>query len=418
MLERFRAMSEKPILQVENLSKKFSLNLRRSMLYGTLDLLGGLVGAHSKQDQLRPAEFWVLKDVNFSLKQGDTLGLIGTNGSGKSTLLRVITGIYPPDQGRVIARGQVGALIALGAGFHPHMTGLENIYTNGTIMGMTRSQIKSRLEEIIDFSELGEFIHSPVSSYSSGMSARLGFSIAVNSRPDLLIVDEVLAVGDLAFAIKCHRKMTEYRQNGGTTILVSHSNQLIRNICKNVLWLNKGTVKAAGEAQEICSLYEAEQMRGVEIANSDGPRVMNYDPAVKIVSVEVLGENDQLKSDFNVGDEFKIRMTVESRRPVINPVFTISMHNAENIQVVSNHTRFDGWKVDTMSGRATMDFVIKRLTLNPSKYFISLTLSEREVNRHLEWHEKAYTFSVVKGPTSYGIFNPEPIWDFKNRGEA
>ncbi len=403
-------MSAKPILQVENISKKFSLNLRRSMAYGALDLANGLVGKRQLKQDLRKGEFWALQNVNFSLNAGETLGLIGSNGSGKSTLLRLITGIYPPDKGRIVVRGKVGALIALGAGFHPHMTGLENIYTNGTIMGMSKAEIKGKIDEIVEFAELGQFINSPVSSYSSGMTARLGFSIAVNSRPDLLIVDEVLAVGDLAFAIKCHRKMTEYRQSGGTTILVSHSNQLVRNVCKKAIWLNKGVVEAAGEVQEICGLYEARMMKGVELGPTDGTQIMNYDKQVKVTSVQVLDGNDQHKQEFNFGEPIKIRINVDCKRVVKQPVFTVSVHNAEGVQVISNYTQFDGWSKESVSGQLSMDFLIKRITLNPSKYFLSITFSEQEVNNHLEWHEKAHTFSIVKGPVSYGVYNPEPTW--------
>ncbi|MDR3606949.1 MAG: ABC transporter ATP-binding protein [Oligoflexia bacterium] len=405
--------TKSPILEVEGVSKKFCLNLRRSMFYGAVDLANGLIGRDADRGILRKGEFWALQNVGFKLQQGETLGIIGSNGSGKSTLLRLITGIYPPDKGTIRVRGKVGALIALGAGFHPHMTGRENVYTNGTILGMSKAEIDARYEEIADFSELGQFMNSPVSTYSSGMVARLGFSIAVNSRPDLLIVDEVLAVGDLAFAIKCHRKMSDYRQSGGTTIMVSHSNQIIRNVCKNAIWLNKGIIEAIGDAQDVCALYEAESMRSIKASDDRNQSVMNYDSKARVSKVEILDKNSLPRSEFVFDEEMKIRIHIDCARKVRNPIFTISIHNIENIQVISNYTSFDGWKVDELEGKAYIDFILSPLTLNPSKYFLSLTFTENDINKPLEWHEKAYSFSVTKAPTSYGIFNPKPRWEFR-----
>jgi lipopolysaccharide transport system ATP-binding protein len=189
------------LIKVEGLHKKFCQSLKRSMFYGTIDATKSMLGLPIKNADLRKKEFWALQDINFELKQGEKVGVLGANGSGKSTLLRLLNGVFPPDVGKITLNGRIGALIAVGAGFHPHMTGRENIYLNGTILGMTRKEIEKKFNEIVDFAEIGDFIDSPVATYSSGMTVRLGFSIAVHGKVEIMLVDEILAVGDLAFQL-------------------------------------------------------------------------------------------------------------------------------------------------------------------------------------------------------------------------
>jgi lipopolysaccharide transport system ATP-binding protein len=193
-----------------------------------------MFGIQVKTYCLRKDEFWALDNISFNLKKGESLGIIGVNGSGKSTLLRLITGIFPPDMGRIAIRGKVGALIAVGAGFHPHMTGRENIYLNGTILGMTRKELNEKMDEIISFADIGDFLDAPVNTYSSGMRVRLGFAIAVHCEPDILLVDEILSVGDLAFRNKSMRKMAEFREKANALIFISHNLEQVRNLCSKV----------------------------------------------------------------------------------------------------------------------------------------------------------------------------------------
>lgn len=238
-------MDKNTTLTVENLSKKFCRTLKRSLYYGTLDITKSMLGIKYDTSSLRKAEFWAIKNINFSLKRGDTLGVIGLNGSGKSTLLRLITGIYPPDTGSITYKGRIGALIAVGAGFHPHMTGKENIYLNGTILGMSRKEINSKVDEIIEFADIGDFLEAPVSTYSSGMRVRLGFSIAVHSNPDILLVDEVLAVGDAGFRIKAFNAITKLMSNS-TVVFVSHSMPLVSRVCNKLLLMKNGFIDYYG----------------------------------------------------------------------------------------------------------------------------------------------------------------------------
>lgn len=228
------------VLEVKDLSKKFCANLKRSMLYGSNDLIRSFLNYKTNESRLRKSEFWALQDINFKLSPGETIGLVGTNGSGKSTLLRIINGIYLPDRGEVRSRGKIGSLIALGAGFHPHMSGRENVKLNGTLLGMTTEEIDDKLESIIRFADIGDFLEAPVATYSSGMSVRLGFSIAIHSTPDILLVDEVLAVGDLNFQKKCFEKIIELKNKGVATIMVSHSVAALERLCDRGVLINHG----------------------------------------------------------------------------------------------------------------------------------------------------------------------------------
>lgn len=249
-------MEKDVVIKVERLHKKFCRNLKRSMFYGTVDIMRSMLGVSYDKGKLRDTEFWALEGIDFEVKKGETFGLVGANGSGKSTLLRMINGIYPPDKGKISVRGRIGALIAVGAGFHPHMTGRENIYLNGTILGMTKEEIEKDFQSILDFAEIGDFIDAPVSTYSSGMYVRLGFAIAIHSKPDIMLVDEILAVGDAKFQRKCLDKIKEMRNSGVTFFLVSHNMQNIEAMCNRALLMDHGRQVMIGTPAEIVPAYE------------------------------------------------------------------------------------------------------------------------------------------------------------------
>ncbi|MBW4618426.1 MAG: ATP-binding cassette domain-containing protein [Cyanosarcina radialis HA8281-LM2] len=244
------------VLSVQGVSKKFCRNLKRSLFYGVRDIASEIVGAKERSQHLRPKEFWALKDVSFQLRRGEALGLIGKNGSGKSTLLRIIAGLIRPDAGTVEVNGRVAPLIALGAGFNPILTGRENIYANMSILGLSKREIDKRFDEVLDFAEIGEAIDSPVQSYSSGMAARLGFASAIHTEPDILLVDEVLAVGDIRFRSKCRRQLHKLRQNGTSFILVSHHAQMILETCHQAIYLLNGRSIATGDTPTVMNQYE------------------------------------------------------------------------------------------------------------------------------------------------------------------
>lgn len=248
-------MDERLILRADHLSKKFCRRMRQSMYYGVCDVVRGMLGRSSHSDSLRSHEFWALESVSFSLRPGERLGLLGRNGSGKSTLLRLLAGIYQPDAGRVEIRGSVCPLIALGAGFHPLLTGRENIYLNGALLGMTMRDIHRRFDQIVEFAGIGESLDAPVKTYSSGMHVRLGFAIAIHSNPALLLIDEVLAVGDSAFQDKCIEKVLALNRQGTAIVFVSHSVQALERLCVSGLLLKQGRPLFYGDIRECIRRY-------------------------------------------------------------------------------------------------------------------------------------------------------------------
>ena len=244
------------VLSVQGVSKKFCRNLKRSLFYGVQDIANDLIGLRTKSDRLRTKEFWALDNVSLELKRGEALGLVGKNGSGKSTLLRIIAGLIKPDLGTVEVMGKVAPLIALGAGFNPILTGRENIYANMAILGLSKPEIDERFDDVVEFAEIGDAIDAPVQSYSSGMAARLGFASAIHTEPDILLIDEVLAVGDIRFRAKCHRRLQESREKGVSFVLVSHQPQSILNACKQAIYLLQGSLIESGDTVSIMNRYE------------------------------------------------------------------------------------------------------------------------------------------------------------------
>jgi len=247
-------MSGEVLVKVEKVSKKFCRTLKRSLWYGVQDVVGEMLGRKGGLEELRPGEFWATNDVSFELRRGECLGLIGRNGAGKTTLLRMLNGLIKPDRGSIEMNGRVSALIALGAGFNPILTGRENIYVNGSVLGLRKREIDNKLEEIIDFAEIEEFIDSPVQTYSSGMQVRLGFAIATALEPDVLLLDEVLAVGDIAFRVKCFQRIGKILDNCAV-IFVSHDATQISRICDYCLFLKKGEPVALGRTQGVLNHY-------------------------------------------------------------------------------------------------------------------------------------------------------------------
>lgn len=250
------------VVSVERVSKKFCRGLKRSLFYGAQDIASEMVGTRKGSEKLRKGEFWALKDVSCSLRQGDALGLVGPNGSGKTTLLRIISGLIKLDSGSVKVKGRVAPLVALGAGFNPILTGRENIYVNMTILGLSKKEIDARFDAVVDFAEIEEAIDAPVQTYSSGMAARLGFSCAIHTHPDILLVDEVLTVGDIKFRAKCQRRLSEIRKKGTSFILVSHRPQAVIAICESAVYLSKGHVIMSGSARSVISRYEQDLFMG------------------------------------------------------------------------------------------------------------------------------------------------------------
>jgi len=400
-------------IKVENVSKKYCKSLKSSMLYGVKDITKNILGMSSNSDKLRKEEFWAVNDVSFEVKKGETLGIIGANGTGKTTILKLLNGIFWPDKGKITINGKVGALIAVGAGFHPMLTGRENIYLNGVILGMSKGEVNKKFEDIVGFANIGDFLDTPVKFYSSGMFVRLGFSVAIHSEPDILLVDEVLAVGDLTFRLKCNRKMNEFRNKEKTIVLVAHNMNAIRNICGQVLWLDKGSIKERGEAPRVCSLYEKEFISRNKNNLAEIGQKFDYSPFFKIEKVEFLNKKNYVSESFNVGDYFKLRIHFECKRTIEKPIFGVSIYNSEGVKINFNRSNLDGYNFTQISDRGYVDFCIDKLPFPPSIYICTVFVSEKDFHNYLVFHEKIYKFIVAGNSTNQGLINPFPKWSLR-----
>ncbi len=320
----------KPILEVQHIRKKFSRNSNSHLSYGIRDLFQEILG-RTDNGELREDEFWAVNDVSFHLYPGDSIALIGRNGSGKSTLLKMINGLIKPDGGRVEVHGAIQALINLGAGFNFSLSGRDNIYTSAALMGLTRKETEERMEAIIDFSEIDEFIDSPVGNYSSGMKARLGFSVAINLCPEILLIDEILSVGDASFQNKCFVKMHELKKSGVTIVLVSHSYTHVVQICETAVWLHKGRVMKIGPSKETVQGYldflSEEQVERVAKLNDLKAENLKSMEQKKSATVSLFGavysENDQI-------DDVHVEFLIDGK-----PVDSLPTHSSVEI-----HYRF------------------------------------------------------------------------------
>jgi lipopolysaccharide transport system ATP-binding protein len=405
------------VVRVEGLRKKFCQSLRRSMWYGTTDAVRSMFGISYRSDELRKSEFWALHDVDIDIQRGEKIGFLGVNGSGKTTLLRLIGGILPPDKGTITVRGAVGALIAVGVGFHPHLTGRENVFLNGAILGMTRRELGEKLEEIIEFAEIGDFIDAPVSTYSSGMTVRLGFSIAIHRVPDIMLVDEVLAVGDLAFQLKCYKKLAEYRESGGTFIIVSHNMQMIRNSCERVIWLDKGRIIDQGDVYGVCDRYESELLERARqsFEKRDVHNVLNYDDKVHIEAVEFVDEQGKAVSSAKACSPLGVRLRVRAERRVEEPILTLSLINSAGVVMFESYSNREVESFPPLEGERSVEVHFPSLSFKPDVYFLSVTFSEGDIFNKLEWHERSYMLRLESAghPVNQGLTCPHPTWSFE-----
>ena len=352
------------LIKVEGVSKKFCRSLKRSLWYGLQDLGKELRGhRHGGNGELRPEEFWAVKEVSFELSRGECLGLIGHNGAGKTTLLRMLNGLIKPDQGRIEMRGRVGALIALGAGFNPILTGRENIYINASVLGLSKRQVDAKLEEIIAFAEIGEFIDTPVRNYSSGMSVRLGFSVAaILIEPDILFLDEVLAVGDIGFVIKCLNTVRRLTANSAV-VFVSHNMQYISSFCTRVMVMERGrTLLDSPNPAEGIDRYYALVKYDVQTSGTGEARVLDLDLVVD--GETVTGEEPSIAQGASVtavlrvqvdGPRSGAQVSLFIHDETMAPLVCIPLHDAESRMLClspgENHCEISLGIIDLNAGK-------------------------------------------------------------------
>jgi ABC-type polysaccharide/polyol phosphate transport system ATPase subunit len=393
---------------------------------------------------LQPNEtFPALQDVSFRVPQGQTLGVIGRNGSGKSTALKLVAGITKPTSGAVRVRGRVSALIELGAGFHPEISGRENVFINGIMLGLSRREIQQRFDEIVEFAELREFIDAPVKTYSSGMYMRLGFAVAIHVDPDVLLVDEVLAVGDEGFTHKCLDKFAEFKRRNRTILLVTHSLGLVERFCDEALWLDHGQKRAEGDPRRVIGAYMTDVERQEEqlLTAGDAKAKQEADDApargaagpvdagdaaadmtrvaegrwgvggVEITDVKVLAEDGRETHIFHTGEPMTVKMTVRAGRPVHDFVFGIGLYNAEGLCVYGTNTDIEEHEADMLSGEGEVRLHIDALDLVEGTYKLDVAVHKRD-GAPYDYHRLLYTFRVKSRLKDVGIYRPRHRWEF------
>lgn len=380
---------EEVLIKVEGLSKKFCKDLKTSLWYGVKDLITGIRGS-SDARELRPKEFWAVKDVNFELRRGECLGLIGHNGAGKSTLLKILNGLINPDAGKVIIKGRVGALIELGAGFNPILSGRENIYNNGAILGFTRQEIDSKLDTIIAFAELEEFIDMPVQNYSSGMRVRLGFAVAAQMEPDVLIIDEVLAVGDLGFIMKCFKTIDNLLDNTAI-IYVSHNMPTVSRLCDKIILMEQGESLFQGyEVSKAIDLYyESFIDNDTNVVYTDGSlELLNSSVLNALYSPNNLPQI-RWNEDLILSFKFKLNAQIEM------PLFRILIYDKEQRPLAILEPNYDSNLLNIDNGYLEFSVKHKYLQLSKGIYSINITVYKRNANEPILRINGAISFQIL-----------------------
>jgi ABC-type polysaccharide/polyol phosphate transport system ATPase subunit len=399
------------------------------------------------------ASFAAVRNLSFSVPKGSTFGVMGRNGSGKSTALKLVAGITKPTSGTVSVDGRISALIELGAGFHPEISGRENVFINGIMLGFTKREIAKRFDEIVEFAEMEDFIDAPVKTYSSGMYMRLGFAVAIHVDPDVLLVDEVLAVGDEGFTHKCLDKFAEFKRRGRTILLVTHSLDLIEKFCDEAIWIDAGEKKAEGDPLRVVGTYLAAVEKSEEahlaaadakaqkavasapesapegtdvpaqeaaelIAAADGPESMFQadegrwgSREVEITHVELLGPDGKPAHVFQSGESMSINLRVSAKDPIDDYVFGIGLFNVEGVCCYGTNTSLEEYESNTFFGEGEVRFIIAGLDLVPGTYMLDVAAHKKDGYQY-DYHRLLYTFRVKSRLHDAGIYRPRHAWSF------
>jgi ABC-2 type transport system ATP-binding protein len=378
-------MSAVPVITVDSVSKRFRLYHERNQ---------SLKASVMRRRRARYEEFWALKEVSFEVPEGSTFGLIGENGSGKSTLLKCIARILRPDGGSISTRGKLSALLELGAGFHQELTGRENVYLNGAILGLTKRQLDARFDDIVAFAGIEQFIDTPVKNYSSGMYVRLGFSVAINVDPDILLVDEVLAVGDAEFQRKCSEKIAEFHKQGKTIVLVSHTLPTVRALCDEVALLDHGDLVDIGTPGHIIDHYLADTFSD---ASQDGGLVRWGSGEVRVERVEMLDASGASVSRAQTGDEVTFRFHYQARDDVRDAILGFAVHTVAGTEVTGPNVRHAGLECERLVGDGYVDYRIPRFLLLPGAYDLVAAIYDFSGSHPYDHVQNALRFEIDAG---------------------
>jgi len=384
------------MIEFAQVSKQFIIRHQRSRSFQetVVNLL--------RRSGANPEEFWALRDVSFAVEAGETFGLIGANGSGKSTALKLLAGIIHPTSGSISVKGRVAALLELGTGFHPDLTGRENIFLNGSIIGLSREKIKQRLDDIVGFAELERFIDVPVRTYSSGMLMRLGFAVATHVDADVLLVDEVLAVGDQAFQARCYDHIATLRQSGVTILFVSHALDTVQNLCQRAIWLHDGCIAASGDTDTVISAYKtwAWQHEKETKDKAAGEHQQRWGTGeVEITQVTLCDSFGSPTQTFVTGGPFHVRFHYVAHQPIARPAFGIAIFTPNGDNITAPNSVYSGYHLDVIEGEGDAQYNLNSLPLQPGTYELTCAIYDHNIVRPYDHHHRMYTFNILPPQT-------------------
>jgi len=429
-------------IKVENISKRYRIGARRRLRRQRSDVITDLVSApirnfrrlrglskFSDNDAENQDVLWALKDVSFEVEPGEVMGIVGSNGAGKTTLLKILSRITEPTEGHAEIHGRVGHLLEIGTGFHPELTGRDNVYLNGAVLGMTRKEIDLKFDEIVEFAELEKFIDTPAKRYSAGMGARLGFSVAAHLQVEILVVDEVLAVGDAAFQRKCMGRLDEAGKEGRTVLFVSHNMAALSHLCTRAIWIENGRIRLAGSTREVVGAYLA-SADAQEAAWSHPPDHCR-DPLIQLVSARILSADDKATTAIPFNEQFKIEIAytvppVFGGGPLLNASILSRLTDAHgNVVLTSLDTDTNGWDGTRKSGQYQSLCNIPGDFLRPGRYYLTVGSRVKTPRRHtlhataVNDHEHVLSFDISEvgfhlDMDRPGVVAPSLDWDVKN----
>lgn len=390
-------------IKAENLGKRYMVH-GASAPPTLLSTLGSMLGKRKRK------EFWALKNVSFEIPKGQTVGVIGPNGSGKSSLLGLVSKTITPTAGSVRTNGRMASLLELGAGFHSELTGRENIFLNGAILGIPRETIRSRIDHIIEFSGLSEFMDMPVKHYSSGMYVRLGFAVAVELDPEILLIDEVLAVGDVAFQLKCLDRIKSFQKKGKTLLIVSHALQTVEEFCDRALLISNGNIVADGDPADTIFTYLKKYMgEGGGIYTQEfGTR------EIEITGVKMYTENGTEAGIFETGQAMNIVVSFNAKRRIERPVFGLSVKTGNGMYVFGSNTQITNQAIESVEGAGSIKLKIDPLTLMQGNFFLSLSIHSWDHATQFHRREDWYPFVVKNSGQEHGIFHLNTSWNIES----
>jgi ABC-2 type transport system ATP-binding protein len=382
-------------VEIRNVSKKFRLYKEKPS-----SLKARLISSRARAE-----DFWAVRDVSFDIEPGHSVGLIGPNGSGKTTLLKMIAGILRPTSGSLVTRGRIAALLELGAGFHPELTGRENVYLNAAFLGLSRKETDAVYDDIVAFAELPDFMDNQVKFYSSGMLVRLGFAVAVHVDPAILLVDEVLAVGDEAFQHKCLDRVRQFQRDGRTIIFVTHAVDLVRQICDRAVMLDHGVIHSQGAPDQVVRDFRLVMLQhDLDYATDEGTK------EVEIVSAELVGADGGSASVIHPGEELTIVVDLRASAPVEDPVLSFALHDQDNKFVFGSSTEEHGVDLHWMEGKRRIRFQLHSVPFVSGKYWVTLGVHSRDHRHVYHVQEQRYRFEVSVGEATTGqVFIPVDV---------